>query len=656
MPKSIPTSGTLNWSIPLNDHISQLQDPTNGAINSFSQFSGRPTNLTSNDIGKTYLYTQTGNMHQWTGTTWKVLNESVVNVKDYGAVGDGVVDDTASVQAIMDVNSSINPFNPTGGNGKTIFFPEGIFLVNIKTTYNTGFIKGSGNNSTFLKSFTPTGCAIQIGGHNDAWNKFHIEDICFFGNDTLTQTGIRYSDDTITTINPSAPQVWMGGLVVKHCTFKNLNKAIFKPFGNLNNHITDCSFYKCNYHLFNQGVFLSGSPYTIYAADDQIDNCHFQLAQKASIYYNDNGANSGGNYVLKNCTFENNYGITLYVKAMGPYGSFCGGFLLEHCWIEEAVPVTTQINIDGVNYSKTVLVAIDSNINFQNCNTVNCKLVRANIFYNNCSDAVTLGPLEVVKDANSSLIVSNLRHTNDNSSGFFTRDFIYEQNLTAVNYTVSMKTKPRWIVSHNIDNVLASESFANKNLYTLTNGSGVSVRDGVLFDRCIELQNITFVTFENLLSIAISPNKYILWTFDAKLVTGTSVKIDIGNSGGNIFSNAVDVISTKWTSYLGMGYAKTASLTTSLRAYASTASTVRISAFQCLAFDTLQEMMEYAESGHFRSKAGISTSFSDVSPTTGTYNKGDIIYNTNPASAGYVGWVCTVGGNPGTWKGFGLIQ
>jgi hypothetical protein len=76
MPKSIPTSGTLNWSTPLNDHISQLQDPTNGAINSFTQFSGRPTNLTANDVGKTYLYTQTGNIHQWTGSTWKVLNET----------------------------------------------------------------------------------------------------------------------------------------------------------------------------------------------------------------------------------------------------------------------------------------------------------------------------------------------------------------------------------------------------------------------------------------------------------------------------------------------------------------------------------------------------------------------------------------------------
>ena len=43
-------------------------------------------------------------------------------------------------------------------------------------------------------------------------------------------------------------------------------------------------------------------------------------------------------------------------------------------------------------------------------------------------------------------------------------------------------------------------------------------------------------------------------------------------------------------------------------------------------------------------------------PTTGTWNVGDIAYNIAPASAGYIGWVCTTSGTPGTWKTFGLIS
>lgn len=47
---------------------------------------------------------------------------------------------------------------------------------------------------------------------------------------------------------------------------------------------------------------------------------------------------------------------------------------------------------------------------------------------------------------------------------------------------------------------------------------------------------------------------------------------------------------------------------------------------------------------------------SSSTPSAGTWHVGDIVYNTAPASAGYIGWVCTVAGSPGTWKTFGLIS
>lgn len=43
-------------------------------------------------------------------------------------------------------------------------------------------------------------------------------------------------------------------------------------------------------------------------------------------------------------------------------------------------------------------------------------------------------------------------------------------------------------------------------------------------------------------------------------------------------------------------------------------------------------------------------------PTTGYHPKNAIRWNENPSSGGYVGWVCTAAGNPGTWRGFGLIN
>lgn len=42
-------------------------------------------------------------------------------------------------------------------------------------------------------------------------------------------------------------------------------------------------------------------------------------------------------------------------------------------------------------------------------------------------------------------------------------------------------------------------------------------------------------------------------------------------------------------------------------------------------------------------------------PTVGTWAVGDIVYITTPTAAGNIGWVCTTAGTPGTWKTFGAI-
>lgn len=45
-----------------------------------------------------------------------------------------------------------------------------------------------------------------------------------------------------------------------------------------------------------------------------------------------------------------------------------------------------------------------------------------------------------------------------------------------------------------------------------------------------------------------------------------------------------------------------------------------------------------------------------AAPTSGVWNRGDRVLNSAPTAAGYAGWVCVVGGSPGIWKGFGLIE
>ena len=44
------------------------------------------------------------------------------------------------------------------------------------------------------------------------------------------------------------------------------------------------------------------------------------------------------------------------------------------------------------------------------------------------------------------------------------------------------------------------------------------------------------------------------------------------------------------------------------------------------------------------------------SPKGGSYNEGDIVWNSAPRQQSHVGWVCIKAGNPGIWAPFGEIK
>jgi hypothetical protein len=45
----------------------------------------------------------------------------------------------------------------------------------------------------------------------------------------------------------------------------------------------------------------------------------------------------------------------------------------------------------------------------------------------------------------------------------------------------------------------------------------------------------------------------------------------------------------------------------------------------------------------------------ESAPVTGSWNKGDVVWNTEPQENNYIGWVCVQTGSPGVWKPFGYI-
>ena len=67
-----------------------------------------------------------------------------INVKEYGAVGDGVTDDTAAIQAALDAAHI--------AGGGVIFFPEGTYLTDQLSVYSNTILTGTGNGSVLKLS------------------------------------------------------------------------------------------------------------------------------------------------------------------------------------------------------------------------------------------------------------------------------------------------------------------------------------------------------------------------------------------------------------------------------------------------------------------------------------------------------------------------
>jgi hypothetical protein len=54
--------------------------------------------------------------------------------------------------------------------------------------------------------------------------------------------------------------------------------------------------------------------------------------------------------------------------------------------------------------------------------------------------------------------------------------------------------------------------------------------------------------------------------------------------------------------------------------------------------------------GITENRASSKIAFATAIPTTGTWGQGSIVWNINATSAQPAGWMCTIGGTPGTWK------
>jgi len=90
------------------------------------------------DLGGGFIQAGTGAVQR----TVESKLQDMVSVKDFGAVGDGVTDDTSSIQAAVIATSS---------SGATLFFPQGTYILSNLTWPTTFSVNGEGIGRTTIK-------------------------------------------------------------------------------------------------------------------------------------------------------------------------------------------------------------------------------------------------------------------------------------------------------------------------------------------------------------------------------------------------------------------------------------------------------------------------------------------------------------------------
>lgn len=563
-----------------------------------------------------------------TGAVNRPINqklEETVSVKDFGAVGDGITDDTAACQAAL--NASL-----------TVVFPPGTYLVSALTAQDNQKISGYGAT---LKASTTTGKILTLPAGSN---------------------GIQTTEFT----KVSGLQ-----LIGYSSTITSGSVGIY-TLGNPNLILRDVRV-----EYFDRGFYLGntqfGSFYSIKAY-----NCNVGVYIKSDTTAGGGNSNSFYDLITLSCTL----GVLIngqlpFVTSANYFRNYTGnsnssalGIFNSSCTIDGGAPENnsgTSSSYDGLS--------ITGGIYYLN---------NSNVIFSNVSDADAVSATSVIYAENNS--VSNLNNTGGYGStgGKFaicdSTSTINTFGSTGLNGTlpnifsnISTSTASNGSnLFQCLDNSYLSISLPNECTSPLTstlNNSNGIVSSGTAWDTTYGLVgSVVFATSvasqdSNRIFLGSITNNAAFSVIGISLYSDTNTSIYLGFYGYN-YKQSVNLIAGKWCRlyYVTENASILANAGYVLYPESTDGPTVKIAKVMIYSSSTYDagavQAVNSVLGGAYNSQtpANHYGRYASAVPTTGTWSVGQIVYNTAPTSGGYVGWICTTAGTPGTWKTFGAIS
>ena len=212
------------------------------------------------------------------------------NVKDFGAVGDGVTDDTAAIQAAIDCE-----------NVDKLYFPTGTYLIN-ETVNLRSNIKLYGEG------------VIKIAGSATTTDMIRID-----GFDNIVVDGLKFettlNNTDASSFNRSTSVLW-SNMIAFHITNSNNISIMNSDFTNFEYAFKVDGNSDFNNNVLVENCKINNSPMPIYVSytdNFKVRNCRMEAPECAShLDHHIYGSAYCKNHIIENCEFLNGGGLPIH--------------------------------------------------------------------------------------------------------------------------------------------------------------------------------------------------------------------------------------------------------------------------------------------------------------------------------------------------------